>query len=215
MRVLVVDDSNVYRHALAVALTAEASVDFVAEAAGPVEARNIVGEARADVVLVTMAADASIAGLRTLIADASGVPVIAVFGHADIDLVACARAGASGFVHRDDSFADLVGLLAGAARGETGCSAKIAATLLQAVASLADERARRGIPASLTPREREVLQLLEEGLSNKQIARRLCIELRTVKNHVHHILEKCRVTGRYEAVAQLRATRLPDGSPPR
>jgi DNA-binding NarL/FixJ family response regulator len=207
MRVLIVDDSNVYRHALAVALAAEASVEVVA-AAGPAEARLVVGAARADVVLMTMANDASIAALSALTADAAGVPVIAVFGHPDVDLVACAQAGASGFVHRDDSFADLVRLLAGAARGETGCSPKVAASLLRAVASLAAERTGRSVPANLTPREREVLQLLDEGLSNKQIARRLCIELRTVKNHVHHILEKYRVTGRHEAVAQLRADRL-------
>jgi two-component system, NarL family, nitrate/nitrite response regulator NarL len=208
MRVLIVDDSNVYRHALAVALAAEAPVEVVAEAAGPAEARLAVGAVRADVVLMTMANDTSIATLSALTEDADGVPVIAVFGHADVDLVACAEAGASGFVHRDDSFADLVGLLAGAARGETGCSPKVAATLLRAVASLAAERTDRSVPPNLTPREREVLHLLDEGLSNKQIARRLSIELRTVKNHVHHILEKCRVTGRHQAVAQLRAARL-------
>lgn len=210
MRVLVVDDSKVYRRALAVALAAEASVDFVAEATGPAEARELAETVRADVILVAMAAEAGIATLRALTADAGGVPVIAVFGHAGIDLVGCAQAGASGFVHHDDSFEDLVGLLAGAARGEFPCSPKVASTLLRAVAGLAAERAGHSVPANLTPREREVLQLLDEGLSNKQIARRLCIELRTVKNHVHHILEKCRVTGRHEAVAQLRAARLPD-----
>ena len=67
----------------------------------------------------------------------------------------------------------------------------------------ADRRAF--LPGStLTARELEVLSLLDEGLSNKQIARRLCIELATVKNHVHHILEKLQVGRRGEATAYLR-----------
>jgi DNA-binding NarL/FixJ family response regulator len=59
-------------------------------------------------------------------------------------------------------------------------------------------------PPKLTARELEVLVLLDDGLSNQQIARRLCIELATVKNHVHHILEKLQVERRGEAGAYLR-----------
>jgi DNA-binding NarL/FixJ family response regulator len=58
----------------------------------------------------------------------------------------------------------------------------------------------------LTPREREILRLLEEGLANKEIAQRLGIEVATVKNHVHNILEKCQVHRRGEAAARMRAS---------
>jgi DNA-binding NarL/FixJ family response regulator len=79
----------------------------------------------------------------------------------------------------------------------------VAAVLLRRVATLAAER--EGDPAaSLTIREREILDLIDEGLSNKQIAQRLCIEVPTVKNHVHNLLEKLGVQSRHEAAALVR-----------
>jgi DNA-binding NarL/FixJ family response regulator len=71
-----------------------------------------------------------------------------------------------------------------------------------------------GSGPQLTSREREIAVLIEEGLSNKEIARRLCIELATVKNHVHHILEKMQVRRRAQAAAAVRRARYP-GVPPR
>jgi ATP/maltotriose-dependent transcriptional regulator MalT len=73
------------------------------------------------------------------------------------------------------------------------------------VATLATGREPQVVPpARLTAREREVMQLVDEGLSNKQIARRLSIELPTVKNHMHHILQKFQVSRREDAVARFR-----------
>jgi two-component system nitrate/nitrite response regulator NarL len=91
-------------------------------------------------------------------------------------------------------------------RGETLCSPRIAATLFRRVAALAadrrvgDERTLR----RLTRRERQIVDLIADGLSNKEIAHRLQIEFATVKNHVHNILEKLQVTRRADAVAALR-----------
>jgi two-component system, NarL family, nitrate/nitrite response regulator NarL len=65
-----------------------------------------------------------------------------------------------------------------------------------------------GTDARLTPRERGIAALIDEGLSNKEIAARLGIEVCTVKNHVHHILEKLEVTRRSQAAARLRHSRL-------
>jgi DNA-binding NarL/FixJ family response regulator len=77
------------------------------------------------------------------------------------------------------------------------------AALLRRVATLADGHdGARG--AGLTAREHEIMELVEQGLSNKEIASALRIELPTVKNHVHNILEKLRVTRRGEAAAKLR-----------
>ena len=74
------------------------------------------------------------------------------------------------------------------------------------VRAVVDERARAD-DAGLTAREREVLELLDRGLSNKEIARELCIQVSTVKNHVHHILEKLGVGRRSAAVARARRPR--------
>jgi DNA-binding NarL/FixJ family response regulator len=90
-------------------------------------------------------------------------------------------------------------------RGEFLCSPGTAATLLRRVAALAAERHTADNGARLTPREQQVVRLIDEGLSNKEIARRLSIEVRTVKNHVHSILEKLQVRRRGEAAARMRA----------
>ena len=100
------------------------------------------------------------------------------------------------------SLDELADVLRVAARGEALCSPQMIAALLRRVATLARENTAT---SALTGRELEVMALIDEGLSNKQIARRLSIELPTVKNHVHHILEKLGVQGRYEAAARLRA----------
>ena len=90
------------------------------------------------------------------------------------------------------------------ARGEMLCSPRLAATLLHRVATLAQERHSPGPLDSLTVRERQIVDLLGDGLSNKEIARGLQIEVTTVKNHVHHILEKLQVARRADAATFAR-----------
>ena len=95
-------------------------------------------------------------------------------------------------------------------RGETIVSPRLAASLFQ---RLADQRRRHYLaiaePATdLTMRERQILSLVEQGLSNKEIARALGIELATVKNHVHRVLEKLNVSRRGQAAARARLDRL-------
>jgi two-component system, NarL family, nitrate/nitrite response regulator NarL len=98
-----------------------------------------------------------------------------------------------------------------AANDELACSPRVAASLLRHVRELAALRPPDAAGPGLTPREREIVGLIDEGLSNKQIASRLCIELPTVKNHVHNILEKLHVSRRGEAVARLRQSRRAAG----
>jgi DNA-binding NarL/FixJ family response regulator len=81
------------------------------------------------------------------------------------------------------------------------CSPRAAAALLRHIAVLANERPDA---VELTTRELQIVRLIERGLSNKEIGRQLCIELATVKNHVHNILAKLEVGSRREAVAHVR-----------
>ena len=122
----------------------------------------------------------------------------------DGEIVACAEAGVAGFVTRDQSLAEAVGVLESVARGESPCSPRTAAALLRRVAVLSAQREPPGPPDSLTPRENQIAGLIARGRSNKEIARELCIEISTVKNHVHHMLEKLGVRGRAEAAARVR-----------
>ena len=122
------------------------------------------------------------------------------------EVVACAEAGVAGYVTREHTLADLIAALDALARGEAPCPPRAAAMLLRRVSALAAER--RPAPSGvdeLTNREREILDLICDGLTNKQIGQLLFIELPTVKNHVHNILEKLQVRGRREAAALARA----------
>jgi DNA-binding NarL/FixJ family response regulator len=119
-------------------------------------------------------------------------------------VASCAEAGVAGYVPRAASLAELRETVLHVARGESPCSPRAAAGLFRRVAALAAERDGRGPPAGLTRREVQVLDLLESGLSNREIAVRLSIAVPTVKNHVHHILGKLDVRRRGEAVALAR-----------
>jgi DNA-binding NarL/FixJ family response regulator len=99
---------------------------------------------------------------------------------------------------------DLAAVVESVSRGETLCSPGIAANLFDRVAALSRERQLEPVEEKLTARELDVLRLIEEGRANKEIATALSIELPTVKNHVHRILEKLNVHRRSEAAARAR-----------
>jgi DNA-binding NarL/FixJ family response regulator len=123
------------------------------------------------------------------------------------ELLAHVEAGVDGFVTVEGSFAELVTAIASAARGEAVCSPSVTAALIRRLASRARDRGGHDLPVALTAREREIVELIGRGLSNKQIAYHLCIALPTVKNHVHNILSKLGVRGRGEAAALVRNER--------
>ena len=141
--------------------------------------------------------------LHVVVPDAAVVAT--AVAETDGEIVACAEAGVAGFVTRDQSLAEAVRVLESVARGESPCSPRTAAALLRRVAVLSAQREPPGPPDGLTPRENEIAGLIARGRSNKEIARELCIEISTVKNHVHHMLEKLGVRGRAEAAARVRA----------
>ena len=123
---------------------------------------------------------------------------------ADDHVLGCAEAGVAGYVPRDASLDDLVAVIESAFRGEAICSPRIAGSLLRRIATLAAGQNGTMPLAHLTGREREIVRLIDRGLSNKEIARDLGIEVATVKNHVHNILEKLQVRRRGEAAARMR-----------
>jgi DNA-binding NarL/FixJ family response regulator len=147
------------------------------------------------------------AGLREVIPGLARIgpaPVLAL-GVADSEreVLSCAEAGATGYVFGDATLAELLATMQSVTSGEMPCSPRIAASLIHRVAVLAAGHSAR--PATeLTPREVEIVKLVDAGLSNKEIGRRLSIELSTVKNHVHSILEKLGAHRRGEAAARFR-----------
>ncbi len=128
------------------------------------------------------------------------------------EVIACAEAGVACCLTAEASIDDLVAAIGSVARGEAPCSPWTAAVLLRRVASLARERrAPVGTHVAeaprprLTTRELEIVELVDQGLSNKQIAQQLHIELPTVKNHMHRILDKLGVRRRAEAAELVRS----------
>ena len=206
--VLIVDDNTLYRQNLAAALAS--SLDSAPHVAWDTASlRSCVEQCPPDVVLLSMSTGDAAAMLQSVSRNRPEAKVIAV-GVWDGDestIIACAEAGVAGYHLRDESFDDLVSLIATIAAGESMCSPRVAAVLLRRLSALAAERKPGTFQLVLTAREAQILGMLEMGLSNREIADRLCIALHTVKNHVHSILGKLGVRTRAQAVAAARATR--------
>ena len=151
----------------------------------------------------------SVIGTAESLEDGAGLverlqPEILVVEPGEATVVACAEAGVVGYLPRETTAAELVEALERAATGEPP---RIVETLAGWLSRRTD-RPVRSLVDDLTRREREVVALVRLGLSNKQIAERLCIEITTVKSHVHSILGKLNVERRAEVAALLRDIEL-------
>jgi DNA-binding NarL/FixJ family response regulator len=137
---------------------------------------------------------------RTLKAAAPHTPILAIAGpRTDDEILHFAASGISAYVGPEITPEDLGETLVRIASGDLRCCHRIAAALMQASGALVADRAT-GSLHELTPREREVVQLVALAFSNKQIAERLYIQLPTVKTHVHNILGKLQLSRRGEIV---------------
>ena len=213
-RVALLTAVRLYREGLARALAACPSIAVVLDAAPTDEAIGALVTERVDVVLVDAAAVVA-GGIARRIAGVAPEAQVVAFGVAEDEraILACATAGADAFVPNLATLEELIATIDAARRGELHCSPGLAAALFRSLGALnRDAPARAGaaeLPLAglgLTTREREVVESLARGLSNKMIAQRLHIEVATVKNHVHRILEKLHVQSRGEAVARVRAS---------
>jgi DNA-binding NarL/FixJ family response regulator len=163
------------------------------------------------VALVDIGLPEGAAATRVLRSGWPGVSIVALaVPETDEQVLQLAEAGVAGIVTREATLAEVLDAVAAAARREVLTSPGVSAVLLRRVAALAGDRSA-GAGPTLTRRERQIVGLIGRGLSNKEIAGALRIELPTVKNHVHHILEKLRVERRGEAVSVARARGELDG----
>jgi DNA-binding NarL/FixJ family response regulator len=203
-RIVIAAEIGVYAEGLGLGLAA-CDLDVAGTATDAVQTMRLVRECEPDVLLLDMAMPAGLSVLRVIAAEHPHVRVLALAIAETEDLViACAEAGVAGYVPRDARVAEVATIARDAARGQAACSPRIAARLLHRVAVLAAARPEEPTDSALTRREAEILGLIDDGMSNKQIARELCIEVATVKNHVHNILSKLQVSRRSEAAAVVR-----------
>jgi len=203
-RVFIVSDVRLCREGLALSLASRQSVGVMGSASAT-EALQRVAMLRPDVVVLGAEVDPALDLPRRLRERAPGVKTIAIAASdSEQDLLAWAEAGASAYAGPDFSADDLVDVIYQVMRGELVCPPRLTALLFGRIASLSAGHVRESAGPALTQREREIVPLLEDGLSNKEIARRLRIGSATVKNHVHNILEKLQVRRRGEISARIR-----------
>jgi two-component system, NarL family, nitrate/nitrite response regulator NarL len=204
-RLLILGEVGLYREALARSLGSDERFEVVAVAADVEDALALLEHVEVDVILVDARMTEGADAVHALVSAAPAVRLVALaVPEVEREVIAFAEAGASAYVTPDGSMEDLASAVESVERGEVLCSPGMAAGLFRRVAALARERRLAPIEQNLTARELEVLRLIEEGRSNKEIATALSIELPTVKNHVHRILEKLHVHRRSEAAARVR-----------
>jgi len=195
---------------IASALEDEPDIDIVGCATTIEEALQIIQENKVDVALVsTQFPDQGAIKLTQSIIEIKPSTKVLALGLTENRerVLRYVEAGAIGYVLRDDSLDDLINTIRAAQSGEAYVSPEIAAAMMERITELAhlfaDVEHSVAESSGLTPREIEVLDLIGQGLTNQEIAEQLFIEVGTVKNHVHSILDKLNVNTRGEAAAFL------------
>lgn len=212
IRVYVISPVRIYRDGLAQLLAGRSDFTVSGSAATFEAALPVVRRCEVDVALYDLRCPSGLAGLRRL-ADAPQVSIVGLGVEETVEAVlACAEAGIAGYVTDAASLDELAARVADAARGELNCPPHIAASLLRRLAVHGSRQESPHSSLGLTTRELEVAALLQQGLSNRQIAHRLTIQLATVKNHVHSILRKLEAPTRSDAAAVLRSCSLGPGN---
>jgi DNA-binding NarL/FixJ family response regulator len=207
VRVFLVADVCVYRELLVKALTDEERIEVTGATPADI-ATMAIGMAEPAVVLIDTSSEGAPARVRALASAVPSARIVALGIRDDEEvLLELAEAGAVGFVSAEQGLDEVVEAIDAAANGELKCSPRVAAALAERVAALRAGAFSRH-DQDLTRRQREIAALIAEGLSNKQIARRLSIEPATVKNHVHNILAKLGVTHRDEVATLFRTSLL-------
>ena len=203
--VLIVSEIGLYREGLEIALRNHGEFPEIRTESSSGAALKLAATMQPQIVLLDRATEGGLDTVRELSTrvPAPSVIVLAVPDAVD-DILACAEAGAAAYVTREASVSDLIGTIQAAVAGEVRCSTRVTGALFRRLSCLAEKSNGTSRHESLSRRETEILGLIVKEFSNKEIARSLGIEVSTVKNHVHHILEKLNVRRRSEAAALVR-----------
>lgn len=202
--VIILSDVRFVRDALVAIFERSDKLDILGAAAefGVTFRQNLVRDP--DIVLIDVNLPDGFATVRLIRRLAPQVRVVALaLVEREDEVIAWAEAGVSGYIPRSAGLNEVVPILEGAMRDEQICSPRVASGLVRRLA-VASSRERPAEPVELTRRELEIVQLINEGLSNKEIANHLKIGLATAKSHVHNVLGKLGLGRRSQAAQWMR-----------
>ena len=205
IRVVICDDHSLFRRGLAMVLEGEAGIVVVGEAEDGEAAVRAAEELAPDVVLmdVRMPKRSGIEATRAIaeLVPATKILMLTVSDEEE-DLYEAVKAGAAGYLLKEISIEEVAGAIRSVVSGQSLITPSMASKLLAEFTNLSKQaEQRQAVPGPrLTSRELEVLKLVAQGMSNKEIATELFISENTVKNHVRNILEKLHLHSRMEAV---------------
>lgn len=201
-RIVLVDDHALCRTGLSDLLRIRGGMDVLAALSDPEELIVLLRDKKPDLVVLDlrMPTTDGLSLLRRLRAEGIDTPaLILTMSDSETDLSAALRAGVRGYLLKDMEPEDVIAAIAAASRGELTVAPAMTLKLAQLLQGGAGSNDRRGMLAALTEREKQILEHLARGESNKTIARALAISHDTVKLHVRHILSKLNLTSRVEA----------------
>ncbi len=203
--VVIVSDVTLYREGLVSTLAGTETIRVVGTCEGAADAIEALGALHPAIAIVDTTRNGVIA-LQMVREALPGAKAVALaIDETESEILLYVEAGAVAYVTCDASVTELVAVIDAVAKGEMVCPPRITTLLLRRLAARS-ETARSSLAPALTSREQQVLSLICDGLTNKEIAQRCHIAEATVKNHVHHLLDKLQVRTRAQAAA--RATRL-------
>jgi DNA-binding NarL/FixJ family response regulator len=214
VRVVIADDHPMYRYGLEAVLAASPEVDVVGDAADGSQLVALVEQLRPDVVLTDLAMPGldGATATRQILNRFPRIRVLVLTMREDDEaLFGALRAGAGGYLLKGADGEEIVRAVLAAAAGDAVYTADVAKRIISFFTSAHQTYAAQAFP-QLTAREREILHLVATGLGNHEIARRLVLSEKTVRNNVAAILTKLQVPDRAAAVARARDTGL--GTPP-
>lgn len=213
IRVIIVDDHPLVREGLRKVLTLDDEIEVIDEAGDGQGAINLARRLRPDVVLmdINMPGTNGIEATRVIKREIPSTGIIALTIHEEEEYVLeLVRAGVSGYVLKDIAPAKLLETIKTVAKGQSVIDPGITNKLFGELNRLSKRRKEKEEWETLTDREMDVLQLMSQGCSNKEIARSLTISEKTVKNHVTNIFRKLQVEDRTQAVLFAIKHRLVD-----
>ena len=204
IRVMIADDHALFRHGLKIVLDAESDLEVVAEASDGEEAVSRAEEATPNIILMDVRMP-KLSGIDAAARLKQSLPaskvVMLTVSDDEQDLFEAIKAGASGYLLKEIEPAEVARAIRQIHAGQSLLSPSMASKLLTEFATMTKRAEERSFEAPrLTEREMEVLKLVAQGLSNREIAKQLYISENTVKNHIRNILEKLHLHSRMEAV---------------